>query len=84
MWLFVFIFYELILSSKIQPTGGFCRRTGGLQTIYNGIALLEFQDWAQKSVRPKSDSPSTHETGDNPAVLWLDEKGGTKTVVPFN
>jgi hypothetical protein len=37
----------LILSAKTQPTGGSCRRTGGLQSMYNGIALLEFQDLPQ-------------------------------------
>jgi hypothetical protein len=38
----------LVLSLKTEPSGGSCRRNGGLQTPYNGIALLEFQGFAQK------------------------------------
>jgi hypothetical protein len=38
----------LVLSLKTEPSGGSYRRNGGLQTPYNGIALLEFQGFAQK------------------------------------
>src|SRR5215469_8496171 len=39
MLLTVFILYALVLCAKTEPTGVSCRRTGGLQTVYNGIAL---------------------------------------------
>jgi len=38
----------LVLSLKTEPTGDSSRQMGGLQSPYNGIAFLEFQDLAQK------------------------------------
>src|SRR5215469_16227398 len=55
MLLTFFILYVLILSAKTQPIGGSCRRTDGLQSMYNGIALLEFQIW--RKILNESSSP---------------------------
>jgi hypothetical protein len=53
-----------------EPTGGTYCRVAGLQTPYNGIAILEFQDFAKFFSRAGKDGLTTAKAaGDRPGLI---------------